>query len=113
MLVFTAKNNSDVDVNNYKIEVEFPLTFLNLSTIFVSEVRDRRTNSHMFFRHTEEAHNNRILYSGDNRDILSIEYFIRGTHSEQEMQLPIRIKFNAGSFPKQVKEISISEVMRN
>lgn len=109
-LEIKAKNNTSFDLSQYRIEVEFPKSFLNLHTSFAAEVRDRSTPTHMFFRNTHEEHANRIIYSGDSQIQISIDYYVNEQSYRNAGQLPVRIRFLSAPH-RQVKETSIAELI--
>lgn len=71
-----ATNRGTTEWKEYRVEVEFPSRYLSDTTIFGPEVKDRRTPTHRFFRHTQASWTGHIIYPGDSKLMMSLDYFM-------------------------------------
>ncbi len=69
-------NTGSKTVSNYRLDIEFPKAFLNLSTIYALEIPEKSNEKYKFFRVTQEHHRNEPIYPDDNRIVFIIDYFI-------------------------------------
>lgn len=69
-------NTGSKTISNYRLDIEFPKAFLNLSTIYPLEVYERSNEKYKFFRVTQEHHRNEPIYPDDNRLVFIADYFI-------------------------------------
>jgi len=58
-------NDGEATVRDFRVDIKFPNVFLNQSTIYHIEVREKRTDDYRLFRTTSAHHNNVILYQED------------------------------------------------
>lgn len=68
-------NEGSETISNYRLDIEFPLAFLNPSTSYALEKTDRSTETHKFFRVTNEHQRNEPIHQGDMRTIFAVDYF--------------------------------------
>jgi class 3 adenylate cyclase len=85
----SLKNVGKVQVDTYRIEVEFPTAFLNENWHPVWEEVQRRSESHRFFRMTQDIYAKnplrKTIYCGDTRHLLTIPYHVDETTDRIEM----------------------------
>ncbi len=74
-LTVTLKNTGAIQLTKYWVNVTFPAAYLTTSTIFATEVAERRTPTHRFFRATQESHR-REIFPGDSLLVFSLDYFV-------------------------------------
>jgi hypothetical protein len=84
----SLKNVGEVQVDTYRIEVEFPAAFLNENWHPFWEEVQRRNETHRFFRMTQDIYAKnplkKILYRGDTRHLLTIPYHVDETNDRME-----------------------------
>jgi hypothetical protein len=71
----TLINHGADVVEDYFVEIEFPRAFLDETTGHIREVRERLTESHRFFRVTNDAVG-RPLFPGDPVPVFTADYFV-------------------------------------
>lgn len=69
-------NTGSKTISNYRLDIEFPKAFLNLSTVYALEVFERSNEKYKFFRVTQEHYRNEPIYPDDNRLVFIADYFI-------------------------------------
>jgi hypothetical protein len=76
-LSLEIENPSSVRIREYQLDLSFPSAFLP-PTIYTAEVKQRRTNTHRFFRRTERdfPEGKRTIYPQDSKLVFLLDYFV-------------------------------------
>lgn len=87
-LTFSIKNTSSDPINDYRLEIEFPAAFLNKEWHPSWEEPERRTETHRFFRMTQQLFSGDPskwkLFGGDTRLLLTIDYHVDEKNDDAE-----------------------------
>jgi hypothetical protein len=77
---FSVKNTRTTPISDYRVEVEFPVAFLQEGWHPTWEETERRTETHRFFRMTKPffdgGESKWILYGGDTRLLFSVNFHV-------------------------------------
>jgi hypothetical protein len=112
-LNITLSNIGNIVVADYRVEIEIPNAFLNQATNYHAEVKDRRTPTHRFFRHTNKHFNDRVLYPGDSLMIFAIDYSVDENIARSEsMKDTLQIRAYAGNDRVDQKVLQMSEAAK-
>lgn len=111
---FRLKNTGSTKVDDFRVDIEFPLEFVNLSTTWGREVREKRTRTHMILRSSNpdpDTGRQTTLYPGDEAMLMSHEYFVTDQlHHDGALMKDVKITINSGDMPAIIQRVPMTEL---
>lgn len=99
LLMVTVTNKGTTRLDDYQLDVEVPNAFLDQTTIYALEVKDRRTSTHRLLR-TTHSNWREPIYLGDSKTLLKLPYFVdshRFYATNDHLDDIVKATFYAGS----------------
>jgi hypothetical protein len=109
----TLINVGLVTITGYRVEVEFPIVFLNDHWQSEWEERERRTDTHRFFRTTHENYPKKELFEGDRYSVSQLEYFLNELNDTAEAKQELcRVVVRSGSTVLKDIKMPMAELLK-
>jgi hypothetical protein len=110
-LIADVKNVGSERVTDFKLRVLFPRAFLNPSTTWAAEERQKSTNSHICFAANSERAPDGLYPSDTLTYPLSVEYFVDSAvyDNPQAMQSEIFVELFSGSMKPKKQTFPIKD----
>jgi hypothetical protein len=106
-----VENTGSARIEQYQLDFMFPNAFLEQSTYYTQEVRERRTATHRRFRITERDLPNEVFFPGDIKRLFILDYFMDRDLSwnSAAMQQQFTVTFRYGDGQSVSAEYAIRE----
>jgi hypothetical protein len=97
-LEVSVVNGGPTRIEEYQLDVQFPNAFLEQSTMYTTEVRERRSATHRWFRMTERNRPGEPLFPGDIKRLFILDYFVDNNvfHDQRAMAERFTVSFRSG-----------------